>query len=85
MKGEFYKMEYDAWDEGTIDLSLEEEAAYLRLCHQMHRRNGLIPNSEKLLMALWRCPQNKARTLLNRLVAADKIVETTDGYLRRSS
>ncbi len=43
MKTEFYKMEYEAWDEGTDDLTLEQEGAYLRLCHQMYRRRGSIP------------------------------------------
>jgi uncharacterized protein YdaU (DUF1376 family) len=81
MKGEFYKMEYDAWDEGTVDLSLEEEAAYLRLCHQMYRRKGPIPNSDRLLCALWRCHQNKARPLLQKLISAGKIHITPEGYL----
>jgi uncharacterized protein YdaU (DUF1376 family) len=81
MKGEFYKMEYDAWDEGTVDLSLEEEAAYLRLCHQMYRRKGPIPNSDRLLCALWRCHQNKARPLLQKLIAAGKVHVTPDGHL----
>lgn len=81
MKGEFYKMEFDAWDEGTVDLSLEEEAAYLRLCHQMYRRRGPVPNSDRLLVSLWRCHQNKARPLLQRLIAAGKIFVTPEGHL----
>jgi uncharacterized protein YdaU (DUF1376 family) len=81
MMGEFYKMEYDAWDEGTVELSLEEEAAYLRLCHQIYRRHAPIPNSERLLCALWRCHQNRARPLLQRLIDKGKIVITDDGML----
>lgn len=80
-RGEFYKMEYDSWDEGTVDLTLEEEAAYLRLCHQMYRRRGPIPKSERLLVALWRCHINKARHLLDALIAKGKIQVTTEGDL----
>jgi uncharacterized protein YdaU (DUF1376 family) len=81
MRGEYYKMEYEAWDEGTVDLTLEQEAAYLRLCHQMYRRGGEIPNSTRLLRSLFRCQHNKATALLRALVAAGKIVVTEQGTL----
>jgi uncharacterized protein YdaU (DUF1376 family) len=77
--GEFYKMEYDAWDEGTMDLTLEEEAAYLRLCHQMYRRGQPVPVYDRMLCSLWRCHQNKARPLLKRLIAKGKISVLEDG------
>lgn len=80
-KGEFYKMEFDAWDEGTVELTLEEEGAYLRLCHQMYRRRGPIPNSDRMLCALWRCHQNKARPLLQKLITKGKIQVTPEGNL----
>jgi hypothetical protein len=79
--GEFYKMEFDAWDEGTVELSLEEEAAYLRVCHQIYRRRGPIPNSEALLCSLWRCHKNKVRSLLQRLISAGKVQVNPEGYL----
>lgn len=81
MKGEFYKMDFEAWDEGTIDLSLEQEAAYLRLCHQMYRRHGPIPNSKRLLCVIFRCGHVKAAALLNALIKAGKILVTEDGLL----
>src|SRR5690349_21029056 len=81
MKSEFYKMDFNAWDEGTVDLTLEQEAAYLRFCHQMYRTHGPVPNSLRLLSGLWRCHQNKARKLLADLVAASKVIPTQDGYL----
>jgi uncharacterized protein YdaU (DUF1376 family) len=81
MKGEFYKMDFEAWDEGTIDLSLEQEAAYLRLCHQMYRRHGAIPNSKRLLCVIFRCGHTKATALLKGLIQAGKIVLTDDGML----
>ncbi len=71
--GEFCKMEYDAWDQGNVELSLEEEAAYLRLCHQMYRRNGPVPNSLELLCTLWRCNASRAKRLLFSLLSKGKI------------
>lgn len=81
MSGQYYRMDYDDWDDGTHDLTLEEEAAYLRLCHQMYRRRGPIHNSESRLASLWRCHQNKARALLKRLIEHGKIVVLDDGRL----
>ena len=81
MKGEFYRMDFDAWDEGTDDLSLEQEAAYLRLCHQMYRRRGSIPKRIPALARMWRCHPNKARKLLADLVDLGKIEETPEGHL----
>jgi len=80
MKGEFYKMDYEAWDEGTDALSLELEAAYLRLCHQLYRRKAAIPSAPATLARIWRCHPNKARKLLGDLLAAGKVAEI-DGHL----
>ena len=33
----FYKMDPGAWDFGTAELSLEEEAAYLRIVNAIHK------------------------------------------------
>ncbi|WP_187273417.1 DUF1376 domain-containing protein [Methylobacterium sp. WL19] len=80
MKGEFYKMDYEAWDEGTDELTLEQEAAYLRLCHQLYRRKASIPSTPATLGRIWRCHPNKAKKLLADLIGAGKIVEK-DGHL----
>lgn len=77
MKGEFYKMEYEAWDEGTELLTLEQEAALLRICHLMYRRRGPVLANPVLLGRIWRCHPNKARALLDALIAAGKL--TQDG------
>jgi uncharacterized protein YdaU (DUF1376 family) len=79
MKGEFYRMEYEAWDEGTDELTLEQEAAYLRLCHQMYRRRGAVPDNPATLARIWRCHPNKARKLLDDLLAAGKVSKSEDG------
>ena len=81
MKGEYYKMDYEAWNEGTYELTLEQEAAYLRLCHQMYRRGGPIPNSKHLLCALFRSGHTRATALLNKLIKAGKIIVTENGEL----
>jgi uncharacterized protein YdaU (DUF1376 family) len=80
MKGEFYKMDFEAWDEGTDELTLEQEAAYLRLCHQLYRRKASIPSAPATLARIRRCHPNKARKLLADLVAAGKVAER-DGHL----
>lgn len=81
MKGEFYKMEFRAWNLGTVDLTLEQEAAYLRLCHAMYDVGGPVPNSVRFLMAIFRCGNVKATTLVAQLIAAGKIAVTADGRL----
>lgn len=81
MKALFWKMDYDAWDVGTVDLPLEQEAAYLRLCNQMYRAKGPIPNSTKLLQALFRCGHTRARALADALISAGKIEVREDGLL----
>lgn len=79
MKGEFYRMEYEAWDEGTDEMSLELEAAYLRACHQMYRRRAAIPETLATFARIWRCHPNKARKLLDGLIEAGKLVRTPEG------
>lgn len=81
MKGEFYKMEYEAWDEGTDQLTLEQEGAYLRFCHQMYRRKGPVLDDERVLARLWKCHPNKVRKLRSDLIEAGKIFATGDGHL----
>lgn len=81
MKTEYYRMEYEAWDEGTDGLSLEQEGAYLRLCHQMYRRRGPVANQPNTLSRIWRCHPNKARSLVADLIAQGKVALTPEGHL----
>lgn len=81
MKGEFYKMDFRAWNVGTVDLTLEQEGAYLRLCHAMYDVGGPVPNSTRFLQSIFRCGNTKAVTLVNQLIAAGKIGVTGDGRL----
>ncbi len=81
MKGEFYKMDFRAWNMGTVELDLEHEAAYLRLCHAMYDVGGPVPHSTRLLMGLFRCGNVKAAALVRHLIDAGKIQVTEDGKL----
>lgn len=81
MKGEFYKMDFRAWNMGTVDLTLEQEAAYLRLCHAMYDVGGPVPNTSRFLMSIFRCGNVKANALVQHLIEAGKIAVTRDGKL----
>lgn len=81
MKGEFYKMDFRAWNMGTVDLTLEQEAAYLRLCHAMYDVGGPVPNTSRFLMSIFRCGNVKANALVQHLIEAGKVAVTRDGKL----
>lgn len=69
----FYKMDPAKWDFGTADLSLEEEAAYLRIVNAIHKHEGPVPNNDRVLAGLFRVSPRKARALVSALEAAGKI------------
>lgn len=69
----FYKMDPAAWDFGTADLSLEEEAAYLRIVNAIHKHDSPVPDNERVLAGLFRSSTRKARSLIEALVAAGKL------------
>ena len=77
---DFYKMDPAAWDFGTANLSLEEEAAYLRLVNAMHKHKGPVPDNDRVLAGLFRSSTRKARALVTALAAAGKI-EIADGMI----
>ena len=70
---DFYKMDPAAWDFGTADLSLEEEAAYLRIVNAIHKHRGPVPNNDRVLAGLFRVSTRKARALVDALVDAGKL------------
>lgn len=81
MRGEYYPMEYEAWDEGTDTLTLEQEGAYLRFCHMMYRRRKPVIDDKMVLARLWKCHPNKAVKLRSELIAAGKITLDGEGHL----
>ena len=76
----FYKMDPGAWDFGTAELSLEEEAAYLRIVNAIHKHEGPVPDNDRVLAGMFRTSTRKARALVKALVAAGKI-EIEDGKI----
>jgi uncharacterized protein YdaU (DUF1376 family) len=70
---DFYKMDPSAWDYGTASLSLEEEAAYLRIVNAIHKHRQPVPANDRILSGMFRCSTRKARALLDALVAAGKL------------
>ena len=74
----FYKMDPADWDFGTADLSLEQEAAYLRVVNAIHKHDGPVPNIDRVLAGLFRCSTRKARSLITALVDAGKVYVEDD-------
>ncbi|MFN4062298.1 MAG: DUF1376 domain-containing protein [Paracoccus hibiscisoli] len=69
----FYKMDPAAWDFGTTDLTLEQEAAYLRIINAIHKHDQPVPNNDRVLSGMFRCSTRKARALLDALIEAGKL------------
>lgn len=69
----FYKMDPAAWDFGTAELSLEEEAAYLRIVNAIHKHDGPVPDIDRILAGLFRTSTRKARSLVDALVRVGKL------------
>ena len=66
-------MDPAAWDFGTAELTLEQEAAYLRIVNAIHKHDAPVPNNDRVLAGLFRCSTRKARTLISDLIKAGKL------------
>lgn len=77
---EFYKMEPQVWDRNTDDLSLEQEAAYLRVCNAIYGSDQPIRENYRMLAGMFRCAERKAKRLLAELIAAGKLT-VVDGWI----
>mgnify|MGYP003424775477 FL=1 len=77
---EFYKFEITNWNEGTANLSLELEAAYLRVINAIRLADQAITFNTFVLCGLWRCNDRKAKRILAELIDAGKIY-VEDGKL----
>lgn len=69
----YYKMDPAKWDFGTSELSLEEEAAYLRIINAIHKHDQPVPNNDRVLAGMFRCSTRKARVLVAALIEAGKV------------
>lgn len=77
---EFYKMVPTDWDFGTTDLSLEMEAALLRIINATHTHKAPVPDNDRVLAGLFRVSTRKARALVQALIDAGKL-RREDGRL----
>ena len=66
-------MDPAAWDFGTAGLSLEQEAAYLRIINAIHKHDSPVPYNDRVIAGLFRCSTRKARALVTALEKAGKI------------
>jgi uncharacterized protein YdaU (DUF1376 family) len=73
----------DDWLSGTLDLTLEQEAAYLRVCLLIYSRGGPIPDNERWLAGACRVSTRRWRALRQALVDAGKIT-IVDGLIHQS-
>lgn len=71
---DFYKMDPADWDNGTARLTLEQEAAYLRIVNSIHKHKGPVPNVDRVLAGMFRTSTRRARALVLALQEAGKIV-----------
>ncbi|NPD17573.1 hypothetical protein HOY34_20520 [Xinfangfangia sp. D13-10-4-6] len=70
---EYYKFEIANWNEGTANLSLEQEAAYLRVVNAIRLADQPITFNMFVLGGLWRCNERKAKRLLEELIGLGKL------------
>lgn len=79
----WYKMNPVDWNEGTNGLSLEQEAAYLRICNAIYIAGGPISNNAFVVAGLLRCNDRKAKRLISELVEAGKLTIEGDSISNR--
>lgn len=77
---DFYKMDPALWDVRTSNLTLEQEAAYLRIVNAIHKHKSPVPDNDRVLAGMFRVSTRKARALVNALIDAGKIT-ASGGYL----
>lgn len=70
---EYYRMYPARWNEGTDGLSLEEEAAYLRIMNASHIYDQPIVADMRVLNGLWRCGTMRSKRILQALVDKGKL------------
>lgn len=70
---DFYKLEIANWNEGTAILTLEQEAAYLRVINAIRQNEQPITLNTFALCGMWRCNERKAKRLLGELIEAGKL------------
>lgn len=77
---DWYKMNPVDWNDGTDDLTLEQEAAYLRICHAIYITERAVRDNPFVIAGLLRCNERKAKRILAELIEAGKLV-IEDGHI----
>lgn len=77
---DWYKMNPVDWNDGTEDLTLEQEAAYLRICNAIYITERPIRENWFVIAGLLRCSDRKAKRLISELVDAGKLI-IEDGHI----
>jgi len=70
---DWYKMNPVDWNDGTEDLTLEQEAAYLRICHAIYITERPVRDNGFVIAGLLRCNDRRAKRLVSELVGLGKI------------
>ncbi len=78
---EYYKHEIAKWNVATDDLTLEQEAAYLRIVNAIRLNERPITLNKFALCGMLRCNDRKAKRILDELVAAG-LIDVSDGLIR---
>lgn len=77
---DWYKMNPVDWNDGTDELSLEQEAAYLRICHAIYITERPVSLNWFVIAGLLRCNDRKAKRLVAELVELGKL-SIEDGHI----
>ena len=72
----------DDWLAGTIELTLEEEGAFIRICLLIYSKGRPIPDKDRWLASMCRVSTRKWRTLRQALIDKEKIT-VSDGLIHQ--
>ena len=78
-RADFYP---DDWLAGTLELTLEEEGAYIRICALIYSKGQAIPGNDRWLAGMCRVSTRKWRSLRDSLITKGKIT-IEDGLIRQ--
>lgn len=77
---EYWQLNIASWNLTTDDMSLELEAALLRVIHAIRLYDKPIKVNYRVLSGIWRCNERKAKRLLRELCETGEIV-VEDGLI----
>lgn len=75
------EIDVDKWIAGTLDLSLEEEGAYWRLCAFMYARSGPLADIDAEVARLLKLSVRRWKAIREALVSRHRKVVAQDGLL----